>query len=191
MNKKNYTLIVGGHYSLSNDTDADIQSDYSPGIWAIKSQKEIIRYAREILANGDKITVSDYKNARYHSIANKIIKELGIDQPLFKEPEAAPQSVVSNDKPASLAALKKYLVIGRKVHVINYDGEGKRRNEQDTSVMDVQNNSVIFEKTLGVGVKSWLEYGKAEGWTFDDNGATLYFISKDGKVMPCTRIEYQ
>ena len=80
---KHYFLIVGHLFSLSNDTDADIMTDYSPGIWAIKTQKAILRFAKDILARGDTITVTDYDNPKYHRLANKFIKELGLVQPLF------------------------------------------------------------------------------------------------------------
>jgi hypothetical protein len=64
--KKHYSLIVGHDFSLSNDTDSDAQSDYSPGIWAISSQKATLRFAKEILAEGDTIMVTDYDNPNYH-----------------------------------------------------------------------------------------------------------------------------
>lgn len=47
---KNFTLIVGHSFSLSNETNADVMTDYFPGIWGIKTQKSAMKYAKECLA---------------------------------------------------------------------------------------------------------------------------------------------
>lgn len=188
---KKYTLIVGHHFSLSNETDADIQSDYFPGIWAIKTQKSALRFAKDIIAEGNEVRVTDYDNPNYHALANWFIKELGLDQPLFTEPAPIVQRPVTNGKPQNLNQLKKYLTVGKKIHVINYDGTGQNiRNERDTSVLASQTTSIILEKSLGSGILSWLDLGKATEWSFDNQGATKNYLGDAGYV-PSTRLIYQ
>ena len=186
-NMKNYTLIIGHDFSISNDTDSDPNTDYRPGIWAIGSQKSALHYAREILAKGDRITVSDYDRPQYHVLANKFIKALGLKQKLFPEPKALEQKAVTNGKPSNLSELKRYLGIGRKVKITNYDTGGAVREARDTSVIGTQTNAVIFDRN---GKKSWLEFGKAGEWTFDNDGA-IKFIHRDDGLTPSSRIEYQ
>lgn len=185
-NMKNHTLIVGHDFSIANETDRDVYTDYFPGIWAISSQKQALNFARKILAEGDEITVTDYDQPKYHTLANKFIKALGLKQALYPEPKSPEQKPVTNGKPANLAELKRYLVTGRKVKIINYGDTGKAIGERDTSVIGTQTNAVIFDKNGG---KSWLEYGKAESWTFDEQGATNYAISA-GEYRPLLRIAY-
>lgn len=114
MNKQ-YTLTVGHSFSLANETDSNPQSDYSPGIWGLKTQKSAMKYAKQILEEGNQIRVTDYDNAKYHSLANMFIKELGLNQPLFVEPKALESEIVTNGKPSNLSQLKKYLKEGTKV----------------------------------------------------------------------------
>lgn len=187
---KNYTLIVGERFSLSNETDSDVMTDYSPGIWAIKTQKSAMDFAKRLIAGGDEITrVTDYDNPKYHALANKFIKELGIKQPLFAEPDTTISSIVTKTGvPTNLSQLKKFLTPGKKVHMKNFFGEEVR--ERDTSVMLVQSNSFVVEKTLGSGMKSWCDFGKASEWSFDNFGATHLYLDRDGKFLPQTRIEY-
>ncbi len=187
---KHYSLIVQDRFSLANETDSDIQSDYSPGIWAIKTQKSALRFSKEILSEGGTITVTDYNNPNYHALANWFIKELGLDQPLFIEPVALVQKPVTNGKPQNLSQLKKYLTVGKVIGVVNFDSIGEMRNNRDTSVLAVQTNSAILEKTLGSGIKSWLDLGKASDWSFDNDGATKNYLDRDGFV-PSTRIIYR
>lgn len=190
MNKQ-YTLIVGHNFSLSNETDADIMSDYNPGIWAIKTQKMALKYAHKLLEDGDTIKVTDYNNPAYHALANKFIKELGIDQPLFDEPSTLRPilSVPTNGKPATLGALKKYLAPGLKIHLKNYQEDGTIRNERDTEIKRVQTNAIVVMKEGGTA-DSFLEFGNAKDWTFDNEGANKNFISHEGKYVLSIRIEY-
>ena len=186
-NMKQHTLIVGHDFSIANDTDHDPMTDYFPGIWAISSQKQALEFARKILADGDEITVSDYDQPKYHPLANKFIKALGLKQKLYPEPKPLKRNTVTGGKPASLAELKRHLVAGCKIKVIRYDDAGKIASERDTSVTGTQTNAVIVDRDGG---RSWLEYGKAENWTFDENGATNHFIS-GGEYRPSLRIAYK
>lgn len=183
-------MIVGHDFSLSNETDSDIMTDYFPGIWAVKSQERILKYAKQKIAEGNTVSVTDYDNPAYHSLANWFIKELGINQPLFTEPETIKQVIVTNGKPSNLSQLKKYLVAGLKTHNVVYNDKGDIINEKDTCVLAIQSNAVIFEKTLGSGIKSWLELGKASQWSFSNEMATRYFINYEGKQMPSISIKY-
>ena len=139
-----------------------------------------MKYAKELLADGDTITVDDYNNPQYHTLANKFIKELGLSQKLYEEPKALDvQTCVTNDKPSNLSQLKKFLTVGMKVHVRNYYGE--TMNEKDTTVLAVQTNQIVFEKTLGSGIKSWFDLGKASEWIFTNNTAQKYYIDNKGQ----------
>ena len=182
-----YTLIVGHDFCLSNETDADVQSDYFPGIWAIKTQKSALKFARQILEEGNEIRVSDYDNPKYHALANQFIKELGLKQYLFKEVEALKQEQVTNGKPSTLGALKKYLVTGTKVKIQWFDNEGKITNERETFVKRTQTNAWVFDKN---GSDSWLEHGKASEWVFSNDGATLHYIDRDGTTKPSVKLIY-
>ena len=185
---KHYSLIVGHSFSLCNETDADPQSDYSPGIWAIKTQKRAMKYAKELLEAGNTITVTDYKNPSYHALANKFIKELGLDQPLFDLPEMIKQTSVSNGNPANLSQLKKYLSVGTKLNIRSFKSDGVTiHGERDTFVKRVQTNSVVLDKNGG---DSWLEFGKADSWNFTDTGATKHYSDREGKMIPSTEIIY-
>jgi hypothetical protein len=192
-NKRHWSLIVhGNNYSLSNNTDSDPMTDYSPGMWGIKTQKQALKWAREILADGDSITVTDYDNPRYHAVANKFIKELGLNQPLFTELATPKQDgVVTNGKPDSLNSLKKYLTVGRKVHVVNYDSDGNQRNERDSEVLKNQTNSVVFSKFIGTTTPSWLDYGKPTDWTFSDSSALQWVLWSGEGYKKSTEIFYQ
>lgn len=184
-----YKLIVGHDFSLADETNCDSMTDYFPGIWAIGSQKAALRYSKEILARGDTISVTDYDNPRYHALANSFIKELGLSQPLFEEPAPLTPSVVTKSGvPTNLSQLKKFLTVGKKIHMKNYFGEEIR--ERDTSVLEVKTASLVVEKTLGTGTRSWMDFGKASEWIFDNDGATHYYLDRDGKNLPQTRIEY-
>ena len=188
---RKYNLIVGDRFSLSNETDCHVQSDYFPGIWAIKTKKSAMKFAKQIIAEGDEITrVTDYDNPTYHAVANEFIQELGIKQPLFAEPKALKSNVVTNSKPNNLSQLKKYYSVGVIADVINYDADGEIRNQRRTSVLKTQTNAIVFEKTLGSKTPSWLDVGKASDWTFENRGATKHYINKEGKYIPSTRIEY-
>lgn len=185
---KHYKLIVGHDFSLSNETDADPMSDYNPGIWCIPSQKRALAAARRLMAEGSTITVTDYENPRYHAVANKLITELGLSQPLFTEPEALQQGPVTSGKPSTLSQLKKYLVEGTKLTVMNFDSDGVTcRNERKTFVKRVQTNAVVLDKNGG---DSWLEFGKASEWLFFNDSATKYYIEREGKFVPTTKIVY-
>lgn len=180
---KKYTLIVGSHFSLANETDSDIMIDYNPGIWAIKTQKSALRFAREILAEGNEIRVTDYDNAKYHAVANKMIKELGLNQPLFEEIKAV-EANVTNGKPSTLGALKKYLQVGTKIRIVNVENPERTR---ETEVIQVKNESIVTKK--GETGQSHLYFEKAINWTFDNEGATYNSI-REGKLAPCFKIEY-
>lgn len=187
MNKE-YTLIVQDRCSLSNETDAHPQSDYSPGIWSIKTQKSTLKFARQILGYGDKITrVTIYENPNYAAKANYLITELGLDFPLFQEPEVIKQEAVTNGKPSTLGALKRYLAEGTKIKICNFDSEGTVRNERETFVKKVQSNNIVLDKNGG---NSWLEFGKASEWNFTNETANHYWIGSDGKRTLSTRITY-
>lgn len=184
---KHYTLIVGSRFSLANDTDRDSQTDYFPGIWGIETQKSILRFSKERLAQGDQITVTDYDDPSYHALANSFIKALGLDQPLFTEPEGLkPTAVVTNGKPSSLGALKKYLVPGTKLTVINFRSDGQNV-PRETFVKKLQTTSVILDKG---GSNSYLDFGKADQWLFTNEDATVHYMDRDGKMVPQTKIIY-
>lgn len=188
---KHYKLIVGHDFSISNETDSDPQSDYSPGIWAISSQKNAIKYAKEYLDKGAIVTVTDYNEPRYHALANKMIKELGLKQPLFQEPEAIPASTPTNGNPSTLSALKKHLQQNTRIVITNFHGNGQAPESRETFVRSLvcsaNSSNVILDKNGG---RSWLEFGKASEWSFDDKGATRYDITREGTVEKSTRIEY-
>lgn len=185
---KTYSLIVQNDYCLSNETDSNIQTDYFPGIWGIKTQKSALKFAKEILAEGDIIKVSCYDNPKYYAIANEFIKALGLNQKLFPEVARPVQGTVTNGKPSNLAQLKKYLTVGKVIHTKNYYGQEVK--EKDTTVLGVQTNSFIFEKTLGSGIKSWFEIGKANDWIFTNESAQKYeFVN--GSLRLVYEIKYE
>lgn len=184
----------GSHFSLSNDTDSDPQSDYNPGIWAIKTQKRALKYSQDILNDGDEITVETYKNPRNYPLANKFIKALGLKQPLFEELSTLRpiESVPTGDKPQNLSQLKKYLSVGRKIHIKNMrNGEWVGR---DTVVLRTTTKDVVLEKydlriAEKTGTPSWLYMGNASDWSFDNEGATKWFLDREGWAKS-SRIEY-
>lgn len=180
---KNYTLIVGHGFSISNETDYDVQSDYFPGIWGIKTQKKTLEYAKRLISEGNVIRVTDYDNPAYHSLANWFIKSLGLDQTLFTEPEAITQARITNGSPSSLSELKRYLSPGKKIRISNYTA----KNERETFVKRCQTSSVVVDK---LGSDSWLELGKASEWQFTNEAATHFFIDREGKQSPATTITY-
>lgn len=189
---KNYKLIVQHDFSLANETDADIHSDYSPGIWAISSQSRILKYAKELLAKGDSIKVSCYDNPEYYALSNKFIKELGLAQELFSEIAAVPASKVTNGKPFNLSQLKKLLQVGIKIRVKSRpDAHGVLTQERETVVTKVQGNAITTEKAGGA---SWIYWGNASEWSFDNEGATHWFIGRydelKGKQTIDMRIDY-
>lgn len=190
MNKQ-YTLIVGHGFSLANNTDSDPQSDYSPGIWSIKTQKSALYFAKKLLAEGDKIQVTDYDNPAYHSLANMFIKELGLDQPLFAEPQALKSGIVTNGKPTNLSQLKKYLTLaaitGEKLIIRHMNLDGTLKAERYTFAKKVQTTSVVFDKAGG---NSWMELGKASDWTFSNESATYHYVDREGNVVPSIKIVY-
>ena len=186
---KQYHLIVNGHgFSLSNETDHDVQSDYFPGIWGIKTYKQAIKYARQELDRGNHVKVTVY-TAREHELANKAIRELGLNQELFIIPAALPESKVTNGKPTNLAQLKKFLTVGYKFTVKGkYSIEEKKfLNVRETFVRETHADSVVTDLN---GKKCWLYFGKASEWKFDNDGATMFWMDRDGKFEPCVRIEY-
>jgi len=67
-----YTFVVSSHLALVDETHADPQTDYSPGYWGLKTEKEALKIARELMARGDKIVVSDYNRPRYHAKSNTV-----------------------------------------------------------------------------------------------------------------------
>lgn len=184
---KKYSLIISGNnsFSLSNDTDSDAVTDYFPGIWALKTQKSALRFAKQILAEGNEIRVTNYDNPKYHPLANKFIKELGLSQVLFTEPKAVKQGVVTNGMPSTLGALKKFLTVGSKIRFVNFKNPDRSR---ETEVVEIHNNNFVTRK--GEAGKSWMEFGKASDWSFDNLGATTHFINCEGQVVPSIRIEY-
>lgn len=184
---KHYSFIVAHGFSLANETDADPMSDYSPGYWGISSQARAIKYAKELLAGGNTIKVNTYGDANYAALGNKMIKELGLSQPLFTEPEALKAEAVTNGKPSNLSQLKKYLQVGVKVTSKAIFKDGAWQNSRETFVNSVQGNAVTFEKAGG---KSWVYFYKANEWTFDNAGATHHYIEREGKFIPSIRIEY-
>lgn len=189
MNKE-YTLVVGHNFSLVNETDANPYTDYNPGIWSIKTQKMALKYARETLNEGNTVKVIDYNNPSYHSLANWFIKELGIKQPLFTEPENAPTSSVTlGNIPSTLAGLKKYLTVGKKIRIINYVnlGNAETTNTRETEIVKTQSESIVTKRD---GHNCWLDFGKASSWSFDNTGATHFTLNKDGKMEHSFRIEY-
>lgn len=191
---KHYELIVGHDFSLANETDHDPYTDYSPGIWAIGTQKRTMKYAREILASGNTITVTDYENPAYHALANKFIKELGLSQPLFQEPEAVKASAVTNGKPSNLSQLKKYVTVGMKLRIKSRPKDGAFTSERQALVIHVQGNAITTEKGGIPGSKVWLYWNEASAWTFDNEGATQHYVGRydeeKGKMIPALRIEY-
>ncbi len=180
---KKYKVIVGHGFSISNETDSDIQSDYSPGIWGISSQKKTLQYAREYLNGGNEVTVTCYDNPNYFELANKFITELGLKQPLFKVIEKPTGGVVTNGKPSTLGALKRYLTVGTKVKITSVENP---QNNRETEVVETKTESVVTRKGNG---KSHIYYGKATDWTFDNTGAT-YNTLREGVYVPCFKIEY-
>lgn len=191
MNRK-YTLIVQSTFSLSNETDADIMTDYFPGIWSIKTQKSALKFAKELIANGDTISqVTCYNNPAYYPVANKFIKELGLDLPLFEE--IAPIEVLPVTKPGipqNLSQLKKFMTPGKKLFVKNFNSDGGLRLERITSVLGTNTGNVILEKTLGSGIKSWLAYGNASDWQFSNESASLFHVGREGRYK-VTELIYQ
>lgn len=188
MEKKKYSLIVSGDssFSLICDADQDAMTDYFPGLWGIKTQKSAIKFAKEELAEGNEVLVRNYNNANYYALSNKLIKALGTNQPLFKEPEALVSSVPTNGKPATLSELKRYLTVGKKIKINNYTV----KNERETIVLATQTSSVILEKIAGTGIKSWLELGKASEWVFTNESASKYYTDRDGKKVVSSTITY-
>ncbi len=182
-----YTLIVGDHFALSNETNSDIQTDYFPGIWGIKTKKSAINFSKQILDEGNQIQITDYDNPKYHSLANELIKELGLKQDLFKEPETLKQNPITNGKPSTLAALKKFLAIGTKLRIQQLDYQGEIKNDRETFVKRTKTNAWVFDK---FGGDSWLEHGKASEWLFSNKEATLYSIDRDGTNKPLIKIIY-
>lgn len=184
--KKVYKLIISGEksFSLSNETDCDSQSDYFPGIWSINTQKSALYFAKKYIDEGDEVYVTDYDNAKHHALANKFIKELGIKQPLFPEPDMTIKSSVTNGKPSTLGALRKYLSVGTKVRIESSQFPDRNR---DTEI--VLNNTTSCATKKGDG-KSWIYWNKATDWGFDNEGATSYYF-QDGKMSPSFKIIYQ
>jgi len=184
---RQYTLIISGDssFSLVNETDKDVMTDYFPGIWALSTQKSVLKYAKQYIDNGDEVTVSDYDNAKHHVLANKFIKELGINQPLFPEVDMTIKSVVTNGKPATLGALKKFLTVGKKVRIENSQFPDRSRDTEVTL-----NNTTSFATKKGTG-QSWSYWNKATDWGFDNDGATSYFFdSREGKMIPSYKVIY-
>ncbi len=184
---KHYKLIVQDRYSLSNETDSDIMSDYSPGIWAIKTQKSALKFAKEILAEGNTIEVTDYDNPRYHSLANWFIKELGLSQPLFNE-LVSPMSDVTNDKPRNLSAFKKYLTVGMKLRIINHRTEGD--TERMAEVLSVGVSNFTLTKSETSRLPSWSQFDKASDWSFHNDCAIRYYVV-EGNYQKSTSYFYQ
>lgn len=183
---KKYKLIVSGNnsFSISNETDSDVMTDYFPGIWGLKTQKSALKYAKEYLAGGNEVSVTTYDNPSHAKLGNMFIKELGISQPLFTEPETVKPNVVSNGKPSTLGALKKFLVVGKKVRIESVEFPDRSR---DTEV--VLNNTTSCATKKGDG-KSWIYWNKASDWVFDNEGATSVYINREGKVVPSFKIVY-
>ena len=182
---KNYSLCIFGpsRFALSNDTDSDPYTDYNPGIWGITSQKSVLKMAAELIAEGNNVRVMTLSSDHMNNLANDFIKKLGINQPLLEVLPSIPANSVSKvGVPNSLASLRRAMIIGRVIRVINYDNDG--------AVIGARNTSVAGGNTSGMTVlkgdrNSWIYWGRASDWSFDDNGATLYYRSK--KTM---RIEY-
>jgi len=188
MTIKQYTLIVDGDksFSISNDTDADPVSDYSPGIWGIKSQAKALEYAHRLISGGHQLTVTDYDNARYHTLANRFIRELGLKQPLFAETPEAPRNTATKPGiPHTFAELKRFFAVGTKVRVINYASQTTQT--RDTTVARVQTNGIY---TFRQSIQSWLEWGKATDWSLDDAGATHFWLDREGHLTHSCRLEY-
>lgn len=183
-----YTLIVGHSFSLCDETNGDPMTDYFPGIWAIKSRKSALKFAQACLDRGDTVTVSDYDNPAYHESANYCIKALGLSQPLFTLPAALPKPVVTSDKPATLAAFKKFLTPGLKITVDWLNSDGTVKSSRETFVKRVQTNSAVLDKN---GSDSWLDFGKAGDWVFTNTDATLFHMGHtDGVRYPVVRVIY-
>lgn len=190
MNKK-YQLVIQGEnsFSLSNETDSDIYTDYFPGIWGIKTQKNALKYSKQELAEGNEVTVNCYNNAKHFKLANEFIKELGLKQELFKEVADLEKGVVTNGKPSTLGALKSYLKVGTKVHIKNYNSEGQVIKERDTEVTSSNTTSITTYK-IGEEGKSWIYWDKANTWSFTNEGATHNYQNSDGKWEKSFTIEY-
>lgn len=178
-----YKLIVGDCYSLSDETNSDSMTDYFPGIWAVKSQKSILDFAKRYLAKGYSISVTCYNNPNYMGVANKMIKELGLKQELFPEPKAEPV-VDCGSSPSNLNQLKKFLVVGKKIKIVRYRDGGNESRE--TFIKKTQSNSVVVDAD---GRNSWIEFNKSINWSFDKDGATYSWLDSKGK-RPLFRIEY-
>jgi len=181
---KKYKVIVGHGLSIANETDCDIMTDYNPGIWGISSQKKTLQYAREYIAGGNEVTVTCYNQPQYFELANKFITELGLKQELFKVIEKLTGGVVTNGKPATLGALKRYLTVGTKIKIVNMENPDRTR---ETEVVEAKIESVVTKKGEG---RSHLYYGKATDWTFDNTGATYNTLTREGVYIPCFTIEY-
>lgn len=222
MDKKHYTVIVGSGargWSISNDTDWDPMTDYSPGMWAC-SRKSVMKWAKEYIDEGHTVRVTTYDNPNYAKWGNEAIAELGLTQEPFKMPEAVPESRVTNGRPSNLSQLKKYAQVGvplriknrylpggtceahiQKGYLSNSDEckcqkpldytNGQWTNERETEVARVQTNSITTWKYEPGSTESWLEWGKASNWTFDNDGATLHYTDRDTFApVPSVRIEY-
>lgn len=184
-NIKKYSLIVNGDFnaSLICDAEQDGMTDYFPGIWSIRSQKSAIYFAKQELDRGNEVEVRNYNEPRYYAVSNKLIKALGTNQPLFKEPDLTVPNTVTNGKPNSLASLKKYLKVGTKIRIASIELPDRSR---DTEVTSVQTNAITTKKGDG---KSWMYFEKAINWGFDNEGATYYYL-RDGIMTPSFRVEY-
>ena len=191
--KKKFTLIISGpgSFSLSNDTDSDPMTDYSPGIWGIKSQKRAVEYALRYKNEGHDITVTCYDNPEHFALGNKLIHSIGLSQPLFKVVPPPPATVnAGNLKVGNLSALKRHLVPGMKVMVTRYL-DHSRSETRETSVISCKGDNLILEKTLGSGIKSYVYFGKATDWTFDRTGATHHYLGRGTEgYIPTMRIDY-
>ena len=185
-NVREYSLVINGNnrFSLSNETDRDVMTDYFPGIWGISSQKSAMMLARQIQADGDVIIRVTVYNPKHHALANKFIKELNINQLPFEEVAPLPVSNVTNGMPSNLSQLKKYLQVGTKIRIVSAI---RPENTRDTEVIKTQTNAVVTRK--GENGKSWIEFGKASDWVFDNTGATYYEIRRDG-TFQVFKIEY-
>lgn len=193
-NIKDYKLIINKNtYSISNETDSDPYTDYSPGIWAIKSFSRAIKYAREYLEAGHNLTVTIYNNAKYAKKGNEAIKLLGLSQTPFIEPLELPQSNVTNDKPQNLNQFKQYLKVGMRLKIIHYPHPRltEAPKERITEVLTVGSTNFTCAKESGGIVKSWSYFGKSDEWVFDNTGATHYYTSPKGERIKTTRYEYQ
>lgn len=186
---KDFTLIIGGSYSISNDTDADPQSDYSPGIWAISSFAKAIAYAQGYINLGHNVRVTCYDTPNFFAKSNEAIKLLGLSQELYEEIKPLEQKAITADVPKTFAELKRYMVLGRKFRVINgLVMEKEKWETRETEVIKVQTNAIVSKR--GESGKSWIEWDKASNWVLDNQGATYHYLDRDGKYQPSFRIEY-